>query len=125
MIPPVRGRRYQIATGGTVESQYGSDQNVANKTYKWQFRDHNPQCSQKVDGEIGQVVVGIMSAEKEEHDWYAEQKLLRRRILITIVNLLPHVEIIIGTGVEFKWNAPHPVEHDEGSEHVANIGEGP
>lgn len=69
--------------------------------------------------------MGVMSAEEEEHDRHAEQELLSGRILIAVVDLLPHVEIVIGTGVEFKWDAPHPVEHEERSEHVADIGEGP
>lgn len=66
-----------------------------------------------------------MGAEKEEHNRHAEQKLLRRGILVTVVDLLPHIQVIIGTGIELERNAPHPVEHDEGSEHVADVGKGP
>lgn len=69
--------------------------------------------------------MGIMGAEEEEHNRHAKKKLLRRRILVPVVDLLPHVEVIVGSGVEFEGNAPHPVEHEEGSEHVADIGEGP
>jgi len=69
--------------------------------------------------------VGIMSAEKKENNGYAEEELLCRRILISIVDLLPHVEIIVSTGVEFEWNTPHPVEHDKRAEHVADVGESP
>lgn len=66
-----------------------------------------------------------MRAEQEEADGHAEEEFLRRGILVTVVDLLPHVEIIVGTGVELERNAPHPVEHDEGAEHVADVGEGP
>lgn len=69
--------------------------------------------------------MGVVSAEEEEHDRHAEQELLSGCVLVAVVDLLPHVEIVVGTGVEFKRNAPHPVEHEEGSKHVADIGEGP
>lgn len=98
---------------------------VGGNTYKRQFRNDDRQSGQEVDGKIGQVVVGIVSAEEEEHDGHAEQKLLGRGILIAIVDLLPHVEVIVGASVEFERDAPHPVEHEEGTEHVADIGQGP
>lgn len=66
-----------------------------------------------------------MGAEEEEHNRHAEQKLLRRGILVTVIDLLPHVQVIVSSGVELERNAPHPVEHDEGSEHVADVGERP
>lgn len=69
--------------------------------------------------------MGVMCTEEEEHDGDTEQELLRGCILIPIVDLLPHVEIIVSTGVEFEWDAPHPVEHDEGTEHIADVGKGP
>lgn len=69
--------------------------------------------------------MGVVGAEEEKHDRHAEQELLSGCILVAVVDLLPHVEIVIGAGVEFEWDAPHPVEHEEGSEHVADIGEGP
>ena len=55
--------------------------------------------------------MSVMRAEEEEDDGYAKQELLGWRILIPIVDLLPHIEVIVGTGVEFKRNAAHPVEH--------------
>lgn len=69
--------------------------------------------------------MGVMCTEEEEDDGDAEQELLRRCILIPIVDLLPHVQIIISTGVEFKRDAPHPVEHEERAKHVADVGKGP
>lgn len=66
-----------------------------------------------------------MGAEEEEHNRHAEQELLGRRVLISIVDLFPHVEIVVGARIEFERNTPHPVEHKEGAEHVADVGESP
>lgn len=66
-----------------------------------------------------------MSAEQKEHNRHTEQKLLGRSILVAVVDLLPHVEIIVRPGVELERNAPHVVEHDKRAEHVADVGEGP
>ena len=94
-------------------------------TYKGQLGNDNRKGCQTVDCEIGKVIVGIMGAEEEEADGHAEQELLRRRVLVTVIDLLPHIEIIVSTGIEFEWDAPHPVEHEERAKHVADIGEGP
>lgn len=69
--------------------------------------------------------MGVVSAEEEQDDGYAEQELLGRRVLVSVVDLLPHVQVVISAGVEFKGNPPHPVEHDEGDEHVRDVGESP
>ena len=63
-----------------------------------------------------------MCAEQEQEDGHAEQKFLCRRVLISIVDLLPHVEVIVGARVEFEWNPPYPVEHEERAKHVADVG---
>lgn len=66
-----------------------------------------------------------MGAQQEEHNGHTKQELLGRGILVAVVDLLPHVEIIIRPGVELERYAPHVVEHEEGAEHVADVGEGP
>ena len=66
-----------------------------------------------------------MRAKEEETNGDAEEELLGGRVLISIVDLLPHVEVVVRAGIEFKGDTPHPVEHDEGTEHVADVGEGP
>lgn len=66
-----------------------------------------------------------MGAEQEQDDRHAQQEFLGRRVLVAVVNLLPHVEIVVGTGVEFKGHATHPVEHEVRSEHIADVGQGP
>lgn len=94
-------------------------------TYERQFRDDNTQGGQEVDGEVGQVVVGVVGTEEEEHNGHAEQELLGRSVLVPVVDLLPHVEVIVGTRVELERDAPHIMEHEEGAEHVADVGQGP
>ena len=69
--------------------------------------------------------MGVMCSEEEETDGHAEQELLNWRVLIPITDLLPHVEIIVSTGIELEWDTPHPVGHEERAEHVADVGKGP
>ena len=95
------------------------------ETYERQLGNDHRQCGQEVDGKVGQVEMGVMSAEEEKHDRHAKQELFGRCILVAIVDLFPHIEIVIGTGVKFERNAPHPVKHEEGSEHVTDVGESP
>lgn len=69
--------------------------------------------------------MGVMCTEEEEADWYTKQELFSRSILVPVVDLLPHVQIIVSASVELKRNTPHPVEHEEGAKHVADICESP
>lgn len=94
-------------------------------TYKRQFRNDNTQSGQKVDCEICQVVVGVVGAEEEEHNGHTEQELLGGGVLVSVVDLLPHIEVVVSTSIEFEWDAPHPVKHKEGAEHIADVGQGP
>lgn len=66
-----------------------------------------------------------MCTEEKEADWYTKQELLSRGILVPVVDLLPHVQIVVSTSVELERNTPHPVKHDEGAKHVADVGESP
>lgn len=66
-----------------------------------------------------------MGADKEEYDGNTKQELLGWRILITIVDLLPHVEVVIGAGIELERDAPHPMEHEERAKHIADVGQSP
>ena len=94
-------------------------------TYKGKLGNDNTQRGQEVDGEICQVVVRVMCAKEEETDGHAEQELLRRRVLVPVIDLFPHIQIIVSTGIELEWDAPHPVEHEERAEHVADVGKRP
>lgn len=63
---------------------------------------------------------------QQEHQYRDhEQELLRWRVLVPVVDLLPHVEVVVGAGVELEGYAAHPVEHEEGGAHVGYVDEGP
>lgn len=95
------------------------------RTHRGQFGYHNAQDGKEIDGKIREIIMGIMGAEQEEHDGHAEEKFLRGGILRPVVDLLPHVEVVVGARVEFKGHAAHPVEHQVGAEHVTDVCEGP
>lgn len=67
----------------------------------------------------------IVRAEQKQDDRHAQQELFGRRILIAIVNLLPHVEIVVGAGIELEGNPLHVVEHEVGAKHICDVGERP
>lgn len=69
--------------------------------------------------------MGVVGADKEKYDGNTEQELLGWRVLITIVDLLPHIEVVVGTGIELERNAPHPMEHEERAKHIADVGQSP
>jgi len=69
--------------------------------------------------------VGIVCAQEEKHNRYTEQELLGWCVLRPIVDLLPHVQVIIGAAVEVEWNAANPVEHDVRPEHIGYVGKSP
>lgn len=69
--------------------------------------------------------MGVMSTEEEQHHRYAEEKFLRRGVLIAIVNLLPQIQVIVRAGVEFKWDPSDPMEHEVRAKHVRDIGQCP
>lgn len=53
-----------------------------------------------------------MSAQEKEDDGDGEEEFFGWGILITVVDLLPHVQIIVGAGVELERYPSHPVEHE-------------
>ena len=69
--------------------------------------------------------MGIVGAEQKQHNRHAQQKFLGRGILVAIIDLLPHVQVVVGAGVEFKGHATHVVEHEVGTEHVGDICKSP
>lgn len=94
-------------------------------THKRKFGNNDGQDGQKVDDEVGKVVVGIMGAQQKEHNGNTKEKLLGGRVLGTVVDLLPHVEVIEGTTIEFEGDSSDIVEHDVGADHVGNVGKRP
>lgn len=94
-------------------------------TYCGKLGYYNSHGSQEVDGEVGQVVMSVMRADKEKQYGNRQQELFRRCVLVAAVNLLPHVQVVIGSGVELKGHAPDPVEHEEGAGHVSDVRQTP
>jgi hypothetical protein len=86
--------------------------------YVWQFWYHNSKNSQKIDSEIRQIVVGIMSAEKEKDNGDTEQEFLGWGILSSIVDLLPHIQIVVRARIKLEGHPSYPMKHEERAKHV-------
>ena len=67
----------------------------------------------------------VVCADEEQTDRHGKQEFLRWRILVLVVNLLPHVEVVVGSGVELEGYPAHVVEHEIAAEHVGGVDEGP
>ena len=67
----------------------------------------------------------VMRAKQEQHDGHAEQELFRRCILVSVVDLLPHAQVVVGARVELEGHAADVVEHEIGAGDVEDVGEGP
>lgn len=80
-------------------------------TYRRQFGDDSGHCGQEINDEKLQIIMGVMGRDQEEDDWHRHEVFFRRCVLVSVVDLLPHVEIIVGTSVEVEGNPAHPVEH--------------
>lgn len=62
--------------------------------------------------------MGVVCAQKEEDDGHAEQKLLGWSVLCAVVDLFPHIQVVVRSCVEFKRYSPNVVEHEVGTKHV-------
>lgn len=91
---------------------------VAGQTHSRKLWYDNSEGCHEVDHEVGDVVMRVVSADEEKNNGNTEQELFGGGILVAAIDLLPHVEIVIGPGVELKWHTSHPVEHEEGAGHV-------
>lgn len=69
--------------------------------------------------------MGVMGAQEEKRDRYAEKKLLGWSVLSAIVDLLPHIQVVEGSAVELERYAANVVEHDVRANHVGNVGQRP
>ena len=67
----------------------------------------------------------IVSTNQEQDNRHAEQKLLRWGVLRAVINLFPHIQVVVGTGVKVERHATHIVEHEIGAEHVGDVRECP
>ena len=69
--------------------------------------------------------MSVMCANQKQKDRNNHQKLFGRRILISIVDLLPQIQIVVRARIELKRYSAYPMEHDVWSKHVRDICEGP
>lgn len=69
--------------------------------------------------------MGIMRTQEEEYDGNAEQEFLGRCVLCAVVDLLPHIQVVVSAAVEVEWHATDVVEHDIRAEHVGYVGQRP
>lgn len=86
---------------------------------------HHCHQRHKVHDKVRQIVVRVVCAKQKQNDGYSQQKLLGRGVLISIVDLLPHIEIVISSSVEFEGDASDVVKHEVGAGHVGDVGESP
>ena len=80
-------------------------------THKRQFGYHDGQYGEEINDKIRQVIMRVVRAQQEEQNRNDQQELLRGCILISVVDLLPHVEVVVGASVELKGDSADPVEH--------------
>ena len=92
------------------------------RTHIWKFGYDYSQYGKEVDDKVSEVVVGVVCAEQEEYDRHTEQEFLGGCILSSIINLLTHVQVVIGASVELKGHASDVMEHDVRAEHVRDVG---
>lgn len=69
--------------------------------------------------------MGIMRTQEEEHNRNTEQEFLGRCVLCAVVDLLPHIQVVVSTAVEVEWHAADVMEHDIRAEHVGYVGQRP
>lgn len=77
-----------------------------------QFGDNNAQATYSVQNEQVEVVIAVVSAYQEKCYWHKHQELFRWRVLVAVIDLLPHGEVIVGAQVELEWRTLYLMEHD-------------
>ena len=80
-------------------------------THGRQLGYHDAEDGKEIDGKVRQVIMGVVRAQEEEDDGDTQEELLRRGVLVPVVDLLPQVQVVVSAGVEFEGNASDPVEH--------------
>ena len=67
----------------------------------------------------------VVRARQKQRNWNKCQELLAGGVLVSVVDLLPHVEIVIGPRIELERHAAHVVEHDIRPQSVEEVCERP
>jgi hypothetical protein len=65
--------------------------------------------------------MSVVRAQEKQHYWYAEKEFFCRGVLSSIIDLFPHVQIVVRTSIEFEGYSSDPVEHKEGAKHVGYV----
>lgn len=66
-----------------------------------------------------------MGAHQEQRYRHEKEELLGGSVLVAIVNLLPHIEVVVCARVELKRHATDVMEHKIGSRHIGHVGQRP
>jgi len=90
-------------------------------THRRQFGYHDAQHGQEIDRKVRQIVMGIVGAEQKEQYRHAQKEFLGWGILVAVVDLLPHIQVVVSSGVEFEGDATDVVEHQVGAKHVGDV----
>ena len=77
----------------------------------WQFWNEYHDKRPKIKGKEPNIVIRVMCTEEEETDRDEGEPFLCRCVLLTVVDLLPHVQVVISTGVVLEWDAFNIVKH--------------
>ncbi len=67
----------------------------------------------------------VVCAQEEEHNGYAEQEFLGGSVLRPVIDLLPHVQVVVGAAVELEGHPTDVVEHDVRAKHVRDVCQSP
>ena len=67
----------------------------------------------------------VVCADQKQTYRHREQELLGRCVLVSVVDLLPHVQVIVGASVELERYTPHVVEHEVGPGRVREVDKRP
>ena len=55
----------------------------------------------------------VVGTEKKQHYRHTKEEFLGRRVLSAIIDLFPHIEIVVSASVKFERYSSDPVKHEE------------
>ena len=90
-----------------------------------QLGNNSNQTQYPIQREVGQIIPRVMRADQKQSKGHEKEKFLCRRVLVAIVDLLPHCQFVVGTRVEFKWCALEGVEHYIRADNISEVGQRP
>lgn len=111
------GESYPVELGGVRKawSRGGWD------AYRGELWNDDCYGRKTVDEEIRQIVIRVVRADEEQHNGHTEEELLGWCVLLAVIDLFPHVQVVVGARVEVKGHTANVVEHEVGSRHVRKV----